>query len=165
MKKLVRTYRQPAHRSIGPVRCSHCAPVSPGQGQLTQRIIYGITTCQHANGLAEPCAIFPPLTSFLQLFLLPGLVLIWRYLACLWNSQRGYISLGDLHSPSLHHCPAMRNRTNMASISAAVASSSCFSQGESPPLPTPRSIEDLMHWFSSELHVGPHPVGMQTFMC
>lgn len=113
----------------------------------------------------EPCAIFPPLTSFLQLFLLPGLVLIWRYLACLWNSQRGYISLGDLHSPSLHHCPAMRNRTNMASISAAVASSSCFSQGESPPLPTPRSIEDLMNWFSSELHVGPHPVGMQTFMC
>lgn len=48
----------------------------------------------------------------------------------------------------------------MMPISAPVAGPSYFSQGEGMPLPLHYSIEELVDWCSSELHVSPHLIGM-----
>ncbi|KAF8267545.1 hypothetical protein EI94DRAFT_1312021 [Lactarius quietus] len=92
-----------------------------------------------------------------------SLVLIWRYLTCLWKHwahipthpediYHVLAALSDLRPPNPWNCPFIHNRSNMASISATMSSSSCFSQGSGPPLPTHQSIEELMSWFSSELY-------------
>lgn len=73
-------------------------------------------------------------------------------------------TFGDLHPPlppSLHQLPVINNKNNMASI-VEVDSTSSFSQGEGPSPPPHQSMEELMVWFSSVLHVRPQSVEMQT---